>query len=295
MAGGASKLAVILASRGRPDELADAVEALKAQSFPADAIFLSVTEQSDLPKPSMLEGTEILFGAPGLCAQRNTALERVLGEFDIIAFLDDDYLPAVDTLERIQTFFAANPDVVGTSGHLLADGINGPGISIADAKRLLLEYENNPVPDMKIVRELNGLYGCNMVYRANAIGSSRFDEALPLYGWQEDVDFSNRLKGKGRLVATNAFAGVHRGVKRSRTSGIKLGYSQIANVLYLQRKQTIGKWEGFKLIIKNVTANHVKSLRPEPWIDRSGRVVGNWKAIGDLISGRLHPTRILDF
>jgi len=38
----------------------------------------------------------------------------------------------------------------------------------------------------------------------------------------------------------------------------------------------------------------VKSLRPEPWIDRPGRLRGNLIAIGDLLRGRLDPARIQD-
>ena len=30
--------------------------------------------------------------------------------------------------------------------------------------------------------------------------SERFDEALPLYGWQEDIDFTTQIGRRGRLV-----------------------------------------------------------------------------------------------
>jgi hypothetical protein len=46
---------------------------------------------------------------------------------------------------------------------------------------------------------------------------------------------------------------------------------------------------------RNLLANFAKVIRPEPWVDRRGRVVGNMLGFLDLIRGRLHPTRILDF
>ena len=65
-----------------------------------------------------------------------------------------------------------------------------------------------------------------------------FDEQLPLYGWLEDVDFSRRVAGYGRVVKVSAARGVHLGVKAARQRGVQLGYSQVANPVYLMRKGT---------------------------------------------------------
>jgi hypothetical protein len=88
---------------------------------------------------------------------------------------------------------------------------------------------------------------------------------------------------------------VHRGVKSARLSGVNFGYSQIANPLYLAKKGTMPAGMAYKLLTKNVIANHVRCLRPEPWVDRAGRVRGNWRGLRHLISGRLSPGRILEF
>jgi len=48
------------------------------------------------------------------------------------------------------------------------------------------------------------------------------------------------------------------------------------------------------LAVRNFLSNHAKMLRPEPWVDRRGRVEGNWLALLDLIRGRITPERILD-
>jgi GT2 family glycosyltransferase len=134
-----------------------------------------------------------------------------------------------------------------------------------------------------------------MAVRTSAVqeGDVAFDEALPLYGWLEDVDFSRRLGRYGRIVRSEAARGVHLGVKSGRQSGVRLGYSQIANPLYLVRKGSLDRSRAFQQMGHNIAMNLVFSLRPEPYIDRWGRLRGNIKAIKDLLRGRLHPERAL--
>ena len=139
-----------------------------------------------------------------------------------------------------------------------------------------------------------GLYGCNMAYRRDAIAGHRFDERLPLYGWQEDVDFAARVSAGRPLGRAEGVRGVHRGVSRGRSPGLRIGYSQVANPHYLVRKGTLPVGFALRLVARNLAANHWRAPRPEPWIDRAGRVRGNWRALGDLVRGRLDPGRIVD-
>jgi GT2 family glycosyltransferase len=121
-----------------------------------------------------------------------------------------------------------------------------------------------------------------------------FDEALPLYGWQEDIDFSRQLATLGRIVDVSTLRGVHLGAKGGRTSGVRFGYSQIANPVYLIRKGTMSLSFAAPLVWRNLLANLYGSFRPEPWIDRRGRLKGNCLALCDLVTGRISPQRILE-
>jgi GT2 family glycosyltransferase len=129
---------------------------------------------------------------------------------------------------------------------------------------------------------------------AVAAGQYRFDEKLPLYGWLEDVDFSLRLGQRGRIVKAMAAQGVHLGIKKGRQSGRRLGYSQIANPIYLSRKGVFPWRRALRLMSRNIAANLLRLPHPEPYIDRFGRASGNIKAFGDLLTGRLTPERILE-
>ena len=138
-----------------------------------------------------------------------------------------------------------------------------------------------------------GTYGCNMAFRVVDIAGHRFDERLPLYGWQEDTDFSRRVARGRPILRLHGLRGVHLGVKRGRVSGVRFGYSQIVNPLYLVRKGTgTGRWAA-NLIGRNVLANAALSLRPEPEVDRFGRLKGNLIAAGHLLRGRCDPEFIL--
>jgi hypothetical protein len=88
--------------------------------------------------------------------------------------------------------------------------------------------------------------------------------------------------------------GVHLGVKSGRISGLRFGYSQIANPLYLHRKGTLALSRAVRQMTRNVLSNAARALRPEPWCDRRGRLRGNALAARDWLRGRLDPRRILD-
>lgn len=289
-----SRIAIIVASTGRPVELGRWVEHVLQQTLRPTMLVFAVVKQSDLPDWAITpSGVHVVFCEPGLPVQRNVALDTVIGSCDIVAFFDDDYVPSRYCLEGVDRFFRANPNVVAANGVLLADGINSPGISYEEAAELVTKNDSSPQPEGKILHELKGLYGCNMVFRAEAIGDQRFDEQLPLYAWQEDIDFTARVGRARRMVKTDAFQGVHQGVKGARLSGTRLGYSQVANPIYLTRKGTLPAREAAKLILRNFLMNYARSVAPEPWIDRVGRCRGNWLAIFDVLSGRDHPKNIL--
>jgi hypothetical protein len=86
---------------------------------------------------------------------------------------------------------------------------------------------------------------------------------------------------------------VHLGNKVGRSSGVRLGYSQIANPLYMVRKGTMERGRAYKQIGRNILANAVKTLRPEPWVDRRGRLIGNLRGAVDAVRGQLDPQQIL--
>ena len=150
---------------------------------------------------------------------------------------------------------------------------------------------------LPVIREITGNYadGCNGIIacRNTSLGSLRFDERLPLYGWQEDLDFCGALRRHGRIVRTNLVWGIHLGVKRGKGSEVRLGYSQMVNPAYIVCKGNMSVAYAFQLAARNFLANLVKSIYPERYIDRRGRLRGNLIGLFHLMTGRLTPEYIL--
>lgn len=290
------KIAVGIATAGRSSILSETLTELARQTRQPEAVFVCPAAAADfdtsraahLPFP-----VHAVAGPRGLPAQRNVIVEAAR-DFDVLMFFDDDFLAAPAYLAELEECFASHSDIVVATGRVLLDGILGPGLDMAQARAALASYQP-PEGDVPLVSRYSG-YGCNMAVRLAPVRTHglRFDENLPLYGWAEDVDFCRQLAAFGRIVQNARMAGVHLGVKSGRTSGVRFGYSQIANPYYLWRKGTARPGGALRQMARNVGANLVRSLWPEPWVDRRGRALGNALGFADLIRGRLDPRRILD-
>ncbi len=287
------RIAVGIATKGRAAVLKDVVLELQRQTQPATRIVVCHTDAADVAGLPDVDGVELLCVAAGLCNQRNAILDRLAQDgSDAVVFFDDDFLPMPDYLACTAAALQAHPDIVVTTGTVLADGIKGPGLTVAQGRDILARQPGRAGTGMRPAQ--NG-YGCNMAVRLSAVRRHglRFDVDLPLYGWLEDVDFTRRLGAHGRIVALQAARGVHLGVKSGRGSGRRLGYSQVSNPVYLARRGTISWRRAVVSIGRNLLANSTRALRPEPYVDRMGRLRGNAIALRELALGRINPTRVL--
>ncbi len=284
------RIAVVYATLGRAEILRQTVLQLDQQFRRPDAVLVIGTTPDDVTGlAEACPDAEIVFAERGLCRQRNAALDRLREAYDVAVFFDDDFVPAPDYLAQVERLLLSHSELTGLTGRLVGDGAHTGEISFSKALAMLDPSMPRPSePDA----DCTWLYGCNMVIRLDAAQGLRFDETLPLYGWQEDVDFSNQLARRGRMLRTADLTGVHLGTSGGRTSGVRLGYSQVANILYLRRKGTIAFSHGIPLMARNIVANLAKSLGPEPGIDRRGRLAGNALAFRDWLRGTLDPRRI---
>lgn len=288
-----ASLCVIIASVGRAPILRKTVDRLADQTRPPDLVVVIGHQADDIAGLDQATGRVVTaLSAKGSSRQRNHAIDMVAGQFDILVFLDDDIVLADDYLEQAERQLSSRPELVGLTGRMIADGIHGDGFSFEEAVALA-DQDRRPAAVEEEDREV--LYGCNMVFRASAVGSIRFDEDLPLYGWLEDVDFAYLIGTKGKLIKTSLLNSVHLGTKRGRTSGKRLGYSQVVNPVYLRRKRTIPRKLARRLLVQNVVSNLIRSVKPEPLVDRRGRLLGNLLGILDLLRNRAHPRRIEQF
>ena len=287
------RLAVGIATRGRPAILAETLAEIARQTVQPSRILVCGTEPADIASAAAFPAVERLIAPSGLPRQRNAILNAI-GDCDVVLFLDDDFLMAPDYIRATLAAMEADPLVVVTTGRLIADDVKGPGLSPAQGRALIAEQAYGAWRPG--VEPAQHGYGCNMALLLAPvfIHGIRFDERLPLYGWSEDVDFTHRLGRYGAIVKVTGAQGVHLGVKSARTPGRKLGYSQVANPIYLFGKGSYSFGRASRSVARNLLANAVRSVRPEPFIDRRGRLRGNLTAFADLLRGRMAPERILD-
>jgi GT2 family glycosyltransferase len=114
-----------------------------------------------------------------------------------------------------------------------------------------------------------------------------------MYAWQEDADFSSRASAHGHMVLYPPCRGVHMGSSSGRTSGVRFGYSQIANPIFLVKKGTMSWPRARNLMIRNIVSNVAKTLTMNRIKDFPGRLRGNLRAGLHLLSGKLHPEQIV--
>ncbi len=290
-----TSLAVCIATTGRPSVLTETLRDVAAQTRRPDRVLVCPAKPGDVDHDGLATlpfPVEIVTGGAGLAAQRNTLL-RAVDTADVLLFIDDDFLLASSYVANLLALLEAEPRCVVATGHVLADGAQGPGYSVTEGRAILAAAG----PLGTRVTPIFNAYGCNMAIRWAALRGHGcwFDEQLPLYAWAEDVDFSRQAAAHGSVLKADALTGVHLAAKHGRVSGVRFGYSQIANQVYLAQKGTITVAGGLRKAAENMLANMVGAVRnDELYIDRRGRLVGNLRGIADTLTGRVSPQRILD-
>lgn len=284
---------VIIATKGRPQEVSNLLDTLALQTVLPDMIVVSACDPSDIAPSSVIaKNVEIIFGPPGSSVQRNRALSLVSGKGDIVIFFDDDFIPSRYWIEHIKTLFSAKPDVACVTGEVLIDGVPIGGLEWSDGQSIVNKADVSKkivaVDDYQIQNH-RFPYGCNMAFRAKSIENLAFDERLVLYGWLEDRDFS--FRAGARMIWTDAVWGVHLGAKRARASGLRFGYSQVVNPWYLMKKGSMTPFDVCRNIFRALAGNALGHLLPNSHIDRWGRLRGNIIAIKDIMFGRWAPER----
>ena len=93
--------------------------------------------------------------------------------------------------------------------------------------------------------------------------------------------------------ALTTFRGVHLGLKTGRVSGRRFGYSQVVNPIYLIRKGSVPALRAAAACHATSPPTLFRSLRPEPHVDRRGRLRGNLLGPCHVLSGRIEPEHAL--
>lgn len=287
------RVAVVIASAGRPHLLAEAVATCAAQRDVRLLGVVSVPDPTSLPSTPLPAGWQVVTGTRGAAAQRNAALDQIPDAVEIVAFFDDDSVVRPDYLSNAVRFFDAHPAVLGLTGRVILDGATCGEIDPDAAASALADSARAPA--LGTWRRTRELYGCNFAVRLSGARDVRFDDRLPLYSWLEDHDLARRLMRRGELARVDDCVIVHRGAASGgRQAHVRFGYSQVMNPVYLARKGSFPVWLAVQQIFRPVAKNVALSAvgRARAW--RRERLRGNWTAAADALCGRITPERILE-
>jgi hypothetical protein len=279
----------VFCSANRPAILHESVLCVTKQTLPC-SILVSVPSESDVSDLTrQLPEIEIVYGARGLCAQRNRALSMIQGKPEFIAFFDDDVEVEAHYMEELQSTYRDHPSVVMVNGANLAHGIYPAGSLTREISRRLLEDQlKEGLPKENRVPAPGG-YGCRMSFRGSLLGEVKFDERLPLYSFLEDHDFSLACRKFGDIVENPRALAVHIEVATGRMSLGKRGYSEVVNPIYIARKHAMGLrralWGALQLTLHN--AGIAASSKEK------GRFGGNLMGWRKVILGQIEPEYIL--
>jgi GT2 family glycosyltransferase len=208
------RLSLLIATRARPDLLADTLRSLsRCDPQPDELLVVDGDEQGsaravveDFRARSGAPPTRYLQAAPGLPHQRNVGVDAAEG--DVVVFADDDVEFAPDVFAVLGRAYG-DPLTVGATARIEESESRRVGGRRSRLRSLLpgggregtmtrFGYPRRIVTADE-PRDVEFMTGCFMSARREAAREVGFDENLPGYGLAEDEDFSYRLSRRGRL------------------------------------------------------------------------------------------------
>jgi GT2 family glycosyltransferase len=198
------KITVLVPTYRRPAYLIKCLRALESQIRQPDHVIV-VTRDTDLETQETLQCCSfkldldvVTIHTPGQVAALNAGLTRVVG--DILAITDDDAVPHLDWLQRIEAHFVRDPTLGGVGGRdYLRDGHVYRDSAVVGKIEWYGRHIGNHHCGVGVPRYVDLLKGANMSYRVGAIAALQFDTRLLGAGAQlhNDMSFSLRLKRRG--------------------------------------------------------------------------------------------------
>lgn len=141
---------------------------------------------------------------PGLPGQRNTGLERAIG--DIVLFIDDDVELDRDFISELKAVYR-DPEIGGATGFIVNQVRVPVWLALLQQIFLLSRYagrcylQRSGLPTFlykpEMVTEVRILNGCNMSFRYRALEGFTFDRDINYF---DDDDVSLTIGGRWRLV-----------------------------------------------------------------------------------------------
>jgi len=247
------KIAFVVATKDRPEELRRLWRSLRAQSRVPDEVV--VVDASERPAPPLgPEGAPPLLrhirtAAASATRQRNLGLDAVRADAGLVGFLDDDVVLEGDAVEEMLRFFdTASPGVGGAAFNMA----NHPPLEWPFLKRTRLAATlglyagrggsvtasgfQTMIGPVEKTEWTDWLPSGASVWRREVLRRFRFDEWFDGYSYLEDLDFSYRVGRTSKLAVVVAARYLHLQAPGGRGGGYAFGVREVLNRSYFVRK-----------------------------------------------------------
>jgi len=235
----------------------------------------------------------------GLTRQKNFALRHVTT--DLVAFFDDDIVLGEGCLREMEQVLRREANhIVGVGCFTTSE--TAPGRLWRLRRRLgvvaslqagtyarsgiSIPWHFHPSPDLIV--EGDWLPGCAQLVRTAAARETGFEENFGGYAQGEDLDFSLRLRAKGKLVIARAARLQHLCDPGGRPDAFRVGYMELYNRYHIHRRAIPGRgwrdavWFAYAWTVDTLLlARHVRS--PRDWGRVTKQVAGRMAAAGTLL------------
>ncbi|MEN6561028.1 MAG: glycosyltransferase [Acidobacteriota bacterium] len=247
------RIAFVVATKDRPDELRRLWASLLAQSRPPDEVV--IVDASARPSPPAGPGggrPEQRFIRSSIASasrQRNLGLGAVGPDVDLVGFLDDDAVLEPGAVEAMLRFWSqAGPDVAGAAFNMANHPPLGlPGLKRAPLAERLGFYSRRGgkvtasgfqtmIGPVDADAWADWLPSGASVWRRAVFSRHRFDEWFEGYSYLEDLDFSYRVGKTGRLAVVAAARYLHLPAAGGRGGGCEFGVREALNRVRFVRK-----------------------------------------------------------
>lgn len=242
------KLALVVPTKDRPDDLRKLLSSLAAQTRQPEQLIIVDGSNPDIRHViAEFPGITVDYVRvypPSLSQQRNAGMQRLNPDITLAGYLDDDIVVEAQAVETMLGFWATAEAGIGGAAFNITNAarpnwVRLKSLLLVDAAqpgRMLPSGFPSTIGFQQADLDSEWLYGGATVWRREVVDRYAYDEWFIGMGFMEDVDYSFSVRREYRLKVVSGARLAHYShpVKPEREA--LLGKWQIINRMYFVRK-----------------------------------------------------------
>ncbi len=248
-----NKIAFIVATKDRPQELERLLNSFERQTYPPDQVVVvdggSISVAKLVKRFIAIPVTYMHCAPPSATRQRNMGLSTIFQKISLIGFCDDDVVFEPKAIETMMDFWEHVSENVGGAAFNM---INHPplygswlkslplmkGLGLYSKERGVVSSSGFHTIIDHVSKNINvqWLPTTAVVWQRNIFDEHKFDEWFGGYSYLEDLDFSYQVGKKKQLFVVKNAQYYHFPASTGRNSSYIFGKREVLNRLYFVKK-----------------------------------------------------------